>query len=112
MKPLGPFRIQVFGTVEVTKGKGKRAKTTRQGFGFDLWNPDEDAAELAGRPGFGSFYWYGLHNVRRVALDQLLQPGIDQVAIKTNQDKRVFTFYRSNIDRYLGQAKLPFAPSA
>lgn len=61
---IHPFRILVFGTSEVVKGKGKRARTVRQGYGFDLWNPCEDTAERAGRPGFGSFCWYGLSLTR------------------------------------------------
>jgi hypothetical protein len=31
-----PFRISVFGVAEVVKGKGKRARVERQGYGFDL----------------------------------------------------------------------------
>ena len=70
-----PFRINVFGTAEVTKGKGKRARVERQGFGYQLWNPCEEPAERAGRPGYGSVYWYGLSVARRAALDALQQPG-------------------------------------
>lgn len=103
---IHPFRIDVFGTAEVIKGKGKRAKTVRQGYGYQLWNPCEDTAERAGRPGFGSFYWYGLNVARRAALDALMEPGIEQVAIKTNQDQRIATLYRSNWDKYVGQMQL------
>lgn len=105
---IHPFRIQVFGTNERVVGKGKRARTIRQGYGFDLWNPCEETAERAGRPGFGSFYWYGLTVARNAALDALAQPGIDQVAIKTNQDRRVVTLYRSRWDEYVGQGRLEF----
>ena len=105
---IGPFRIDVFGTAEVTKKRGRKTYTERQGFGYQLWNPDEDTAVLAGRPGFGSFYFYGLGVTRRAALDALLRPGIDQVAIKTNQDKRIATLFRSELDRYLGQLKFNF----
>jgi hypothetical protein len=105
---IHPFRISVFGTSEVVKGKGKRAKTIRQGFGYDLWNPDQETSERAGRPGFGSFYWFGLGVARRAALDALRQPGIDQVAIKTNQDRRIATLYRSQWDQYVGQARFQF----
>lgn len=103
---LHPFRIQVFGTREVTIGKGKRAKVTRQGFGYDLWNPDYETSVRAGRPGFGSFYWYGLDVARRAALDALMQEGIDQVAIKTNQEKRIATLYKSRWYEYMGQLPL------
>jgi len=101
-----PFRINVFGTAEVTKGKGKRARVERQGFGYQLWNPCEETAECAGRPGFGSFYWYGLSVARRAALDALQQPGIDQVSIRTNQDQFVATLYRSKWYDYMGQMPL------
>ena len=104
----GPFRIDVFGTAEVTKKRGRKQYTERQGFGYQLWNSCEETAEREGRPGFGSFAWYGLGATRRAALDALLQPGIEQVAIKTNQDKRIATLYRSNLDAYLGQLKLNF----
>lgn len=106
------YRIQVFGTSEIIKGRGKRARAVRQGFGFDLWNPDEETARAEGRPGFGSFVWYGMHAARRAALSALMQPGIDQVAIKTNQDQDVFRFYKSNWARYVGQFYLPFAEAA
>lgn len=106
---IHPFRIVVFGTAEVTKGKGRRARVVRQGFGYDLWNPDEETSERAGRPGFGSFYWFGLSVARRAALDALQQPGIDQVQIRTNQDNRVFTFYRSQWGEYVRQTRLPLA---
>lgn len=98
-----PFRINVFGTSEVTTGKGKRAKVTRQGFGYQLWNPDEDTAERAGRPGFGSFYWYGMDVARRAALDALMQSDIDQVSIRTNQDRVIATLYKSRWYEYMGQ---------
>jgi hypothetical protein len=105
----GPFRIDVFGTQEITKKRGRKQYTERQGFGYQLWNPCEDTAAREGRPGFGSFMFYGLGVTRRAALDALLQPGIEQVAIKTNQDKRIATLYRSEIDRYLGQSKFQFS---
>ena len=110
MEPV--FRIDVFGTSEVTVGKGKRARTERRGYGYQLWNPDEDTAERQGRPGFGSFAWYGLGVTRRAALDALMLPGIDQVAIKTNQDQRVATLYRSNWWRYIGQAEFDWSQAA
>jgi len=83
-----------------------RTRIERRGYGYDLWNPDYETSERAGRPGFGSFYWYGLGTARRAALDALMQPGIDQVSIRTNQDKRIFTFYRSEWDRYIGQLRI------
>jgi len=106
---IHPFRICVFGTAVVTKGKGKRQRTERQGYGFDLWNPDEETAERAGRPGFGSFEWYGMHLARCKALDQFADPQIDQVQIRTNGDQTVFVFYRSKLDQYLGQSRIQFA---
>lgn len=106
---IHPFRITVFGTAEVIKGKGKRAHVERQGFGYDLWNPDQETSEKAGRPGFGSFYWYGLGITRRAALDALMQPGIDQVSIRTNQDRTIATLYRSEWARYVGQGQFQFA---
>ena len=111
-----PFRIAVFGeseTVKVTRVKGKKreyaCKMERQGYGFILWNPDENTAGREGRPAYGSFAWYGMAVTRRAALDALSQPGITQVAIKTNQDKRIATLYRSKLADYIGQQKLNFA---
>jgi hypothetical protein len=101
-----PFRILVFGTSERVVGKGKRAKTVRQGFGYVLWNPCEQTAERAGRSGFGSFEWYGLAVTRRAALDALAQPGIEQVSIRTNQDRSIATLHRSQWDKYVGQSRL------
>jgi hypothetical protein len=106
---IHPFRIEVFGTREVTKGKGKRAKTTREGYGYILWNPDYDTSERAGRPGYGSFEWYGLDVARRAALDALMFPEIDQVSIRTNQDRVIATLYKSQWYEYIGQMQLPFA---
>jgi hypothetical protein len=110
-----PYCIDVFGrweTTKVVKVKGKRGqyetRTETKGYGFQLWNPCEDAARMSGRPGFGSFQWYGIYNARRAALDALMQPGIDQVAISTNQSKRLFTFYRHNLDQYIGQLRFTF----
>lgn len=106
---IHPFRISVFGTETITKGKGKRTRTETRGYGFDLWNPDYETSERAGRPGFGSFYWFGLGVVRRAALDALAQPGIDQVQIRTNQDRVVHVFYRYKWDEYAGQSQFQFA---
>jgi hypothetical protein len=106
---IHPFRILVFGTSEVVKGKGKRAKTVKQGFGYDLWNPDQETSERAGRPGFGSFYWYGMSVARRAALDALMLPNIEQVSIRTNQDKTICVLHKSQFFKYVGQTSLPFA---
>lgn len=106
---MTPFRIVVFGEREVIKGKGKRSRTEREGFAFVLWNPDEETATREGRPGFGSFAWYEMPLARRAALDALLQPEITQVSIRTNQDRQIARLYKSKLDEYLDQSKLPFA---
>lgn len=115
---MGPFRIVVFGesqTVKHARVKGKKReyvrKVERQGYGFILWNPDEATAAKAGRPGFGSFEWLGMHVARRAALDVLMQPEIMQVSIRTNQDKQIARLYRCRLAEYVGQFELPLKVS-
>jgi hypothetical protein len=96
-----PLRIQVFGTSDFTIWKGKKQTTVQRSFGFDLWNPEQQCGVEARLPTAGSFLWPGLHAARRAALAALQMPGIEQVAIKTNQDKRIATLYRSKLNSYL-----------
>jgi hypothetical protein len=92
-----PLRIQVFGTHEVRKEKN----IIKQGFGFDLWNPEQQCGQEARLPSAGSYLWPGLHATRRAALIALAQPGIEQVSIRTNQDKQVARLYRYRLEEYL-----------
>lgn len=87
---MKPYRIAVFASGTVTKGKGKKQRTEKRGYAYMGWNPDHTA-------------------VRRAALDHLLLPETEQVSVRTNQDREVFRFFRSNLDRHLGQMRLPLA---
>ncbi len=102
------FRIVVFGESETTKGRGKKARIVKQGYAYILWNPCEETAASAGRPGFGSFAWYGMGLARRAALTELQKPGITQVSIRTNQDQQVARLFRARMDEYTGQLTLGY----
>lgn len=60
-------------------------------FGYILWNPVQVYRE-ARLPDAGSFLFPGLHAVRAAALNELAKPGIHQVQIRTNQDRKVWIF--------------------
>lgn len=90
---LTPYRIDVFGTSEIEIKKGKRARKERRGWAIQAWNP-VNHFEPGRLPGAGSFLFPGLHAARSTALLYFQQPEIEQVSIRTNQDKEVFRFWR------------------
>ena len=92
-----PLRIIVFGTQEIRKGN----KIIKRGFGFVSWNPEQQCGQEARLPTAGSFLWPGLFATRRAALIALAQPGIEQVSIRTNQDREVARLYRYRLENYL-----------
>ena len=88
------YTLNVFGTRYAPVRRLKRQTIIeRQGFGFQGWNPnnDHDPGRL---PGSGSFVFVGMHNVRRAAMQYLDQPGVHQVAVKTNQSKDVYRYFK------------------
>ena len=105
---MTPYRAIVFASGFRTTGKGKRAKTVRTGYAYVAWNPNH-TVESARLLGSGSFLWPGIHAVRRAALNHLILPGVEQVSIRTNQDREVFRFYREQLAHYTGQLALPLA---
>jgi hypothetical protein len=94
-----PYRAIAFGSKQVTKGKGKRARVETQGYAFVLWNP-ENSHEPARLRESGSFLWPGIHAVRQAAVAAFDNPEIHQVSIRTNQDRHVYTFYRGRFNRH------------
>ena len=60
---LTPYRVIVFATREITRGRGRKAKTERIGVGWDAWNPDH-TVEPARLEGSGSFLWLGLRDAK------------------------------------------------
>jgi len=85
-KPI-PYRVVCFGTRYSKRGRVER-------FAWVAWNPDEETARLAGRPGFGSFDWLGLAAAKNAAGHALACEGADQVQIRTNQDRILVVFNR------------------
>ena len=90
---LTPYRVIVFATREITRGRGRKAKTERIGVGWDAWNPDH-TFEPARLEGSGSFLWLGLRDAKNAVGAAFLDPTVHQVQIRTNQDRKVAIYYR------------------
>lgn len=89
---LTPYRILAFGSEMMVTGKGRKRRTKMQGFGYVLWNPaDGEAGRL---PGSGSFNWRGLHVAYFAARMAFTDGRIEQVSIRTNQDREIYRMYR------------------
>jgi hypothetical protein len=89
---LTPYRILVFGTENKITGKGRKRHTKAQGFGYVLWNSiDGEAGRLLGS---GSFVWRGLHTAYHAARMAFVDDRIEQVSIRTDQDREVYRMYR------------------
>lgn len=97
-----PYRIQVFATGLTA---GKRHKRFTQlvvwEYGYDAWNPEQSYQE-ARLPSAGSFLYPGIFAVRQAAMEFLARPETRQVAIRTNQDKRVYTYNKHDDGRITG----------
>lgn len=90
---LTPYRVIVFATREITRGRGRKAKTERIGVGWVAWNPDH-TVEPARLEGSGSFLWLGLRDAKNAVGAAFLDPTVHQVQIRTNQDRKVAIYYR------------------
>jgi hypothetical protein len=88
------YTLAVFATrYAVVRQLKKQTIIERQGFGFQGWNPN-NSHEPGRLPGSGSFTFVGLHEVRRAAMRYLETPGVHQVAVKTNQDREVYRYFK------------------
>lgn len=100
-----PYRLVIFAARYVTKRERIRpaphVTIELQHFGYDGWNPIQHYNE-ARLPGAGSFLYPGLHAVRKAAMDALALPGVHQVSIRTNQDRRVYLFNKHADGRITG----------
>ncbi len=86
-----PYRLMASGTSLRTTGRGKRKRAQLVGWGIMGWTTEQPYNE-ARLPGAGSFLFPGLHAVRQAAMDYLNRPNIQQVAIRTNQDRSLYIF--------------------
>lgn len=68
-------------------------KGMKNGYAVIRWNPCEQTADAAGRPGFGSFDWRGLRDAKAEA-GRMLAQGAHQVQIRGNQDRPVLIYRR------------------
>lgn len=109
-----PYRLIVFGRrlrhVRTLKGRGPHRKGAQSvlepvDFSFHAWNDSDEARQLydLGRlPGAGTFCWPGLHAVRAEAMRQVSQSGIHQISVRTNQDRRVYRYFKQPDGRIAG----------
>ena len=98
---LTPYRINVFATCERTIGKGKRQRKQTVGCGYMGWTPEQYYRE-ARLPGAGSFLFPGLIAVRAAAMAYLALPNVHQLAIKNNQDRTVYRYFKHADGRITG----------
>ncbi len=93
---IGAIRLDVFATIERTRGRGKRAKVERIGVAWQGWNPDARMADQMARlPGSGSFYWQGAIQAYTAAVRMLRDdPRVDQVKIETTSGQEIGRVYR------------------
>ena len=91
-----PYRIQIF-AVRYRPVRRRRTYTEIElaHVGWDGWNPVQHYQE-ARLPGAGSFLYPGMHAVYRAAMEALAQPGVHQVSIRTNQDRQVYRYFKSD----------------
>lgn len=94
MSDRTPYRVIVFGHKYMPVKRLKRStRIELRGFAYCLWTETQhyDEARL---PSAGSFLFPGLHRVREAAMQALTLPGIDQVSVRTNQDRKVFQYFK------------------
>jgi len=92
-----PYRIQVFASkfapVRDRMRPHPHTVIELKHIGFDGWNPIQSYSE-ARLSGAGSFLYPGLIATRKAAMEFLAAPGVHQVSIRTNQDKKVYRYFK------------------
>jgi len=92
-----PYRIVVFasGVAPATQSKHPRANPAIQlrQYAYHGWNPVQHYNE-ARLPSAGSFLYPGIIAVRAAAMEYLALPETQQVSIRTNQDQRVYRYFK------------------
>jgi hypothetical protein len=99
-----PYRIVVSSTrYRPIKRYKRHTAVERIGVGWVAWNPVQYYRE-ARLPSAGSFLWPGVVEARKAAMNALAIPNVHQVAVKTNQDKTVYRYFKHdrNITGYGG----------
>ena len=70
-------------------------------YGFVAWTPEQHYNE-ARLPCAGSFLFPGVHAARAEAMRYLERPNVQQVSVRTNQDRTVYLFKRHADGRITG----------
>lgn len=89
-----PYRVVVFAEETQVVGKGKRARTVRSTYAYMGWTEAQYYSE-ARLPSAGSFLFPGLHAVHRAAMDYLAIPETVQVSVRTDQDRKVYVYFKN-----------------
>lgn len=107
-----PYRLIVFAhgwqhtkprRTRKTSAWGVQCALVRQGYAFMGWHAEQDPIVDASRlPGAGSFCYPGLHAVQRAAAEYLARPDVDQVSVRTNQDRQVWHYFKQADGRVRG----------
>lgn len=89
-----PYRLVIF----ASGFRPKRRRNTYTEielcrFAYFGWTLTQHYQE-ARLPSAGSFLFPGIHAVRAAAMEALSQSGVEQVSIRTNQDKQVYRFFK------------------
>ena len=111
---MTPYRICVsavgFRRGRLYKGRGPTHKgaysaITPAAYGYVAWNPDH-TVETSRLPSSGTFLWPGLHAVRAAAYAELQRAVVQQVSIRTNQDRTVYMYNKYADGRIRGYAPI------
>lgn len=97
-----PYRLVIFANRYTAKKRYKKyTAIERVGYAVMGWTSTQYYQE-ARLPSAGSFLYPGLHAVRNSALDALAQPGVYQVQIRTDQDRKVYLYNKHSDGRITG----------